>query len=76
VATATGGGQMCGFIGAAAFTAVFGVLVTKVGYSPLFVVLAIFDIIAAIIILTVAREIVKGPEPATQTGHGGTLLPV
>ena len=76
VATATGGGQMCGFIGAAAFTAVFGVLVTKVGYSPLFVVLAIFDIIAAIVILMVAREIVKDPEPATQTGHGGTLLPV
>jgi ACS family hexuronate transporter-like MFS transporter len=40
------------------------------------VVLAIFDIIAAIIILTVAREMVKGPEPATQTGQGGTLLPV
>ncbi|NVZ84048.1 MFS transporter [Pseudomonas yamanorum] len=76
VATATGGGQMCGFIGAAAFTAVFGVLVTKVGYSPLFVVLAIFDIIAAIVILTVAREIVKGPEPTVQAGHGGKLLPV
>jgi len=28
------------------------------------------------VILTVAREIVNDPEPAAQTGHGGTLLPV
>ncbi|QJI32751.1 MFS transporter [Pseudomonas sp. ADAK18] len=79
VATATGGGQMCGFIGAAAFTAVFGVLVTKVGYSPLFVVLAILDLIAAVIILSVARAIPQEPEPqapgTTQPGHG-SLLPV
>jgi len=43
---------------------------------PAVVVLAIFDIIAAIVILTVAREIVKGPEPTVQAGHGGKLLPV
>lgn len=70
---------MCGFIGAAAFTAVFGVLVTKVGYSPLFVVLAILDLIAAVIILSVARAIPQEPEPqapgTTQPGHG-SLLPV
>ncbi len=59
VATATGAGGMFGFLGAAAFTAVFGVLVTQVGYSPLFVVLAIFDIVAAIIVWTVAREVVR-----------------
>ncbi|WP_249675905.1 MFS transporter [Pseudomonas abieticivorans] len=74
VATATGMGGMFGFLGAAAFTAVFGVLVTQVGYSPLFVVLAIFDIIAALIVWTVAREVGKKPEgtnyQATRTEQG------
>jgi ACS family hexuronate transporter-like MFS transporter len=42
---------------------VFGVLVTKVGYSPLFVVLAAFDLIAAVVVLSVARELVKPPQP-------------
>jgi ACS family hexuronate transporter-like MFS transporter len=43
-------------------------MVTKIGYSPLFVVLAIFDIVAAFIVWTVARELkpqaVSGPEAA------------
>jgi ACS family hexuronate transporter-like MFS transporter len=63
VATATGMGGMFGYLGAAAFTMVFGVLVTKVGYSPLFVVLAAFDLIAAVVVLGVARELVKPPQP-------------
>ncbi|KPW86851.1 Major facilitator superfamily transporter phthalate permease [Pseudomonas syringae pv. cerasicola] len=62
VATATGMGGMFGFFGAAAFTMVFGVLVTKIGYSPLFVVLAIFDIVAAIVVWTVAREVPQNDE--------------
>ncbi|WPP02239.1 MFS transporter [Pseudomonas sp. HR96] len=61
VGTATGLGGMFGFLGAAAFTAVFGVMVTKVGYAPLFVVLAVFDIIAAIIIWNVARPVAPPP---------------
>ena len=65
MATATGMGGMFGYLGAAAFTLVFGVMVTRIGYSPLFVVLAIFDIVAAFIVWTVAREIkpkiVSGP---------------
>jgi ACS family hexuronate transporter-like MFS transporter len=56
-------GGMFGFFGAAAFTMVFGVLVTKIGYSPLFVVLAIFDIIAAIVVWNVAREVPQHDEP-------------
>ncbi|KPZ09696.1 MFS transporter, phthalate permease family [Pseudomonas syringae pv. spinaceae] len=63
VATATGMGGMFGFVGAAAFTMVFGVLVTKIGYSPLFVVLAIFDVVAAIVVWTVAREVPQNEEP-------------
>lgn len=61
VGTATGLGGMFGFLGAAAFTMVFGVMVTKVGYAPLFVVLAIFDIVAAIIIWNVARPVAQPP---------------
>ena len=55
VATATGMGGMMGYLGAAAFTAVFGVLVTQVGYAPLFVVLAVFDFIAAAVVWALAR---------------------
>ncbi len=56
VAPATGLGGMMGYLGAAAFTAVFGVLVTRVGYSPLFVVLAVFDVIGAAVVCVLARE--------------------
>jgi ACS family hexuronate transporter-like MFS transporter len=71
VATATGMGGMFGYLGAAAFTLVFGVMVTKIGYSPLFVTLAIFDIVAAFIVWTVARELkpqqtAAGPQAALQ----------
>jgi ACS family hexuronate transporter-like MFS transporter len=56
VATATGLGGMMGYLGAAAFTAVFGIMVTQVGYSPLFVVLAVFDIIGAVVVWIMARK--------------------
>jgi MFS transporter, ACS family, hexuronate transporter len=62
VATATGMGGMAGYIGAAAFTALFGVLVTQVGYSPLFVVLAVFDLIAAGVVCLLARSADRAPE--------------
>ncbi|MGF6932906.1 ACS family hexuronate transporter-like MFS transporter [Paraburkholderia sp. UCT70] len=63
VATATGMGGMAGYLGAAAFTALFGVLVTQIGYSPLFVVLAVFDLIAAVVVCLMARSSDKMPEP-------------
>jgi len=53
---ATGMGGMAGYLGAAAFTALFGVLVTQVGYSPLFVMLAVFDILAAFVVCVLARS--------------------
>lgn len=68
VATATGFGGMSGYLGAAAFTMIFGVLVTKVGYSPLFVVLAIFDIVAAVIVWIVAREFMQKPDTQASPG--------
>jgi ACS family hexuronate transporter-like MFS transporter len=63
-------GGMFGYLGAAAFTMVFGVLVTKVGYSPLFVVLAAFDLIAAVVVLSVARERVAAPAPQVPGTNG------
>jgi ACS family hexuronate transporter-like MFS transporter len=56
VATATGMGGMAGYLGAAAFTALFGVLVTQVGYSPLFVLLAAFDLVAAVVVWLMAKN--------------------
>ena len=61
VGTATGLGGMFGFIGAALFTLVLGIMVTKVGYSPLFVALAAFDIVAAIIIWFVTKPLAVQP---------------
>ncbi|WP_214509892.1 MFS transporter [Pseudomonas brassicacearum] len=73
VATATGMGGMFGYLGAAAFTLLFGVMVTKIGYSPLFVLLAIFDIIAAFVVWTVARELKH--QPATPSSEPQALQP-
>lgn len=61
VATATGLAGMSGYLGATLFTLLFGILVTHVGYSPLFVVLAVFDVLAAIVVWTMVRE--SGPRP-------------
>jgi MFS transporter, ACS family, hexuronate transporter len=56
VATATGLGGMMGYLGAAAFTALFGLMVTQVGYGPLFAVLAVFDLIGAAVVFVMARK--------------------
>jgi ACS family hexuronate transporter-like MFS transporter len=61
VATATGLAGMSGYLGATLFTLLFGVLVTHVGYSPMFVVLAIFDVLAAVVVWMLVRE--SGPRP-------------
>lgn len=55
---------------------VFGVLVTKIGYSPLFVVLAIFDLIAAIVVWSVAREVPQTEEPVMLTTAEPGIRPV
>lgn len=56
VATATGLAGMSGYLGATLFTLLFGVLVTQVGYGPLFVLLAVFDLIAAVVVALMVRE--------------------
>jgi ACS family hexuronate transporter-like MFS transporter len=56
VATATGLAGMTGYLGATLFTLLFGVIVTQTGYAPLFVVLAVFDILALFVLLVLARE--------------------
>jgi len=56
VATATGLAGMSGYLGATLFTLLFGVLVTVVGYSPLFVLLSVFDLVACIVVFTMVRE--------------------
>jgi ACS family hexuronate transporter-like MFS transporter len=61
VATATGLAGMSGYLGAALFTLLFGILVTHVGYSPLFVVLTVFDLLAAVVVWMLVRE--GGPRP-------------
>jgi ACS family hexuronate transporter-like MFS transporter len=61
VATATGLCGMSGYLGATLFTLVFGILVTHVGFSPLFVVLAVFDVLAAVVVWVLVRE--RGPKP-------------
>ena len=61
VATATGLAGMSGYLGATLFTLLFGMVVTHVGYSPMFVVLAVFDVLAAIVVWTMVRE--SGPRP-------------
>jgi ACS family hexuronate transporter-like MFS transporter len=68
VATATGLAGMSGYLGATLFTLLFGVLVTHVGYSPMFVVLAVFDVLAAIVVWMLVREGTSGtPHPPLQT---------
>jgi ACS family hexuronate transporter-like MFS transporter len=61
VATATGLAGMSGYLGATLFTLLFGLLVKQVGFSPLFVVLAVFDLLAAIVVWAMVKE--GGPRP-------------
>jgi ACS family hexuronate transporter-like MFS transporter len=48
VATATGVAGMFGYLGGAIFTLVVGQLANTIGYEPLFAMLFLFDIVAAI----------------------------
>ncbi|HTD03100.1 MFS transporter [Undibacterium sp.] len=64
VATATGLAGMSGYLGATVFTLLFGVLVTHVGYGPLFLLLAVFDLIAALVVALLVRERFDSKAPA------------
>ncbi|OWY28472.1 MFS transporter [Herbaspirillum robiniae] len=56
VATATGLTGMSGYLGATLFTLLFGVLVTQIGYGPLFMLLAAFDLVAVAVVFAIARQ--------------------
>lgn len=64
VGTATGMAGSIGWIGGALFTLVVGALAETVGYNPLFVMLALFDIAGAGIIWVLLRE--TQPKPVTR----------
>lgn len=55
LATATGLTGMSGYLGATLFTLLFGILVTQIGYGPLFVLLAAFDLVAVAVVFAIAR---------------------
>ena len=50
VATATGIAGMFGYLGGALFTLILGALATTVGYEPLFALLFLFDVVAALVL--------------------------
>ncbi|AJX32148.1 MFS transporter [Burkholderia oklahomensis] len=56
VATATGLAGMSGYLGATLFSLAVGALVAVVGYDPLFVALAAFDIVGAVVVWTLLPD--------------------
>jgi ACS family hexuronate transporter-like MFS transporter len=56
VATVAGIAGFCGNLGVLTFTLLIGGLTRRVGYSPFFVALAVFDILGAIWLWSVVRE--------------------
>jgi len=65
VATVAGIGGFCGNFGILVFSLLIGGLVKTIGYSPFFVALAVFDILAAIWLWSVVRERSNSPAGAT-----------
>ena len=64
VATVAGVAGFCGNLGVLLFTLMIGGLVKTIGYSPFFVALAVFDILAAIWLWSVVRERAVPPTSA------------
>jgi ACS family hexuronate transporter-like MFS transporter len=56
VATVAGIAGFCGNLGVLTFTLLIGGLTKRIGYSPFFVALAVFDILGAIWLWSVVRE--------------------
>lgn len=59
VGKATGGAGLMGYLGGTIFSLVVGSLATTIGYNPLFVCLAVFDIVAAVVAWTVLKPMLK-----------------
>ncbi|MEF9402164.1 MULTISPECIES: MFS transporter [Ralstonia solanacearum species complex] len=72
VGTAVGLAGMSGFLGGTLFSLAVGALASTIGYNPLFAALALFDIVAAIVMWNVLRE-PRGPI-AMPTGAGAADL--
>lgn len=66
VARANGLVGMVGWTGGLSFTLLVGVLVDTVGFSPLFALLAVFDIAAAILLFALMRPIRSDAQHALQ----------
>jgi ACS family hexuronate transporter-like MFS transporter len=63
VATVAGMAGTCGNAGVLLFSLLMGALVTRTGYTPFFVGLAVLDLIGAAVLWTVVRE--RQPDPIT-----------
>ena len=63
VATVAGMAGTCGNFGVLIVSLAMGALVTQIGYTPFFVLLAALDVLGAVILWTVVRE--QRPEPVT-----------
>ena len=63
VATVAGMAGTCGNAGVLVFSLLMGALVTRTGYTPFFIGLAVLDLIGAAVLWTLVRE--RRPDPVT-----------
>ena len=68
VGTAVGLAGMSGYMGGMLFSLAVGTLATTIGYNPLFVALAVFDIVAAILVWTMLNDKQAHPVPMRPGG--------
>ncbi|MBV8968920.1 MAG: MFS transporter, partial [Verrucomicrobia bacterium] len=59
VATANGLTGTAAWTGGLSFTLIVGALATKIGWAPLFASLAVFDMIGAVVVITLLRGAAK-----------------
>ncbi|CAJ0819284.1 MFS transporter [Ralstonia flaminis] len=69
VGTAVGLAGMSGWLGGMLFSLAVGTLAVTIGYNPLFVALAVFDIIAAIVVWTMLNDGQAQPMPMQREGQ-------
>jgi MFS transporter, ACS family, hexuronate transporter len=63
VATVAGMAGTCGNAGVLVFSLLMGALVTRTGYTPFFIGLAVLDLIGAAVLWTLVRE--RQPDTVT-----------
>ena len=69
VATVAGMAGTCGNAGVLVFSLLMGALVTRTGYTPFFIGLAVLDLIGAAVLWTLVRE--RRPDPVIVSGIAG-----